>query len=66
MRKRRRFKQSQSLHERLQAFAEDARARAAGLPPGTEREQLLRKAREADTASHIEGWVNSPAVQSPK
>ena len=66
MLKRRRFKQSQSLKQRLQSFAQDARARAAGLPPGIERDPLLRKAREADTASHIEEWVNSSSLQSPK
>ncbi|MCP3405653.1 hypothetical protein NLM25_08800 [Bradyrhizobium sp. CCGB01] len=63
--RRRRFKQTQSLHERLQAFAQEARAQASGLPPGTERDQLLKKAREADTASHIDEWVNSCGLQPP-
>lgn len=64
--KRRRFKQTQSLQDRLRAFADDVRAHAAELPPGTEREGLLRKARQADTASHLDEWVNSPGLQSPK
>ena len=54
---RRRVIQTQSLNERLLAFAKQVRARAAGLPPGIERDQRLKKAREADTASHIEEWV---------
>ena len=62
---RRRVIQTQSLNERLLAFAKQVRARAAGLPPGIKRDQLLKKAREADTEFHIEEWVNSPGLQSP-
>ena len=63
--RRRPVTQTQSLHERLHAFAQEARARAAGLPSGMEPDQLLQKAREADMASHIEEWVNSSGLQSP-
>ena len=63
---RRRFKQTEPLQERLQAFANNARGRAAELPPGTAKDDLLKKARQADTASHIEGWANSSGLQSPK
>ena len=66
MQKRRRFKQTETLKDRLQAFAEDVRAQAAGLPPGLEKDNLLRKARQADTASHLDEWVNSPGLQHPK
>jgi hypothetical protein len=65
MQTRRRFKQSQSLQDRLAAFANDARARALGLPPGVGKDDLLRRARQADTASHIDEWVNSPGLQPP-
>jgi hypothetical protein len=66
MQKRRRFKQTETLKDRLQAFAKDIRAQAAGLPPGLEKDNLLRKARQADTASHLDEWVNSPGLQHPK
>jgi hypothetical protein len=33
---------------------------------GKEREELLKKAREADTASRINEWLTSPGLQSPK
>jgi len=66
MPKRRRFKQSASLQERLRAFAEDVREQASGLRPGKEREELLRKARQADTAAHLDDWANSAGLQSPK
>src|ERR1700761_5892719 len=54
---RRRFKQTLSLQDRLQAFAGDVRAKAEALPPGTERDGLLEKARQADTASHLNEWA---------
>jgi hypothetical protein len=65
MKTRRRFKQSQSLKDRLATFANDARERATGLPPGAGKDDLLRKARQADTASHIDEWANSPGLQAP-
>jgi hypothetical protein len=46
------------LRDRLVLFAKDTRERAAGLPPGIERDELLRKARQADTASN--DWDSSP------
>jgi hypothetical protein len=63
---RRRFKQTQSLQDRLHAFSDDVRAKAETLPPGTERDELLKKARQADTASHLNEWAYSPGLQSPK
>ena len=36
-------------------------------PPGsTARELLLRRARQAETASHINDWLSSPGLQPPK
>jgi hypothetical protein len=64
--KRRRFKQTDSLQVRLAAFAQDARDEAAKLPPGIERDEMLRKASHADTAAHLDDWANSPGLQSPK
>jgi hypothetical protein len=63
---RRRFKQTESLEERLHAFAMDVRAQAAGLPPGPERDDLLKRARQADTATHINDWAYSTGLQAPK
>jgi hypothetical protein len=64
--KRRRFKQSMPLKERLAAFAKEARERAAALPPGLVRDDMLRKARQADTAGHLDDWASSPGLQPPK
>ena len=63
--KRRRFKQTTSLQERLAAFAESARNKAIALPPGSEQDDLLERARQADTALHIEDWLNSPGLKAP-
>ena len=63
---RRRFKQSMSLKDRLIAFAKHAREKAEQLPPSITRDELLRKAHEADTASHLDEWINSPGLQPPR
>jgi hypothetical protein len=65
MLKRRRFKQSLSLKDRLASFAKHARANADELPPGPAKDNLLRKARQADTAMHLDEWANSPGLQPP-
>lgn len=64
--KRRRFKQELSLRDRLALFAKAAREKALTLPPGAERDELLRKASQADTTAHLTDWVNSPGLQPPK
>ena len=56
---RRRF-QSMPLKDRLAAFAEDMRAKASRLEPGTRQEELLLKARQADTAVD---WFDSRGLR---
>jgi hypothetical protein len=63
---RRRFKQIVSLKDRLASFAEELKAKASQLRPGPEQEALLKRARQANTASHIDEWANSPGLQPPK
>jgi hypothetical protein len=63
MLKRRHFKQTTSLKDRLTAFAEEARQKATELPPGPERDEMLKKVRQADTASHLDAWANSPGLR---
>jgi leucyl aminopeptidase len=65
MLKRRRFRQTKSLQDRLAAWAEEVREQAARLPPGPERDALLKKLRQADTAAHLNDWANSPGLQPP-
>ena len=63
---RRISKQLLSLQDQINEIAKDAREKAAQLIPGVERDNMLRKARQADTAAHINDWANSPGLQSPK
>lgn len=65
MQKRHRFKQTLSFKDRLATFAKDVREEAAKLTPGAEQETLLCRARQADTAAHLDEWVNSPGLQPP-
>jgi hypothetical protein len=55
-----------SLEQKWQAQAEAFRREAERLPYGKEREDLLRKARQLETASHINEWVSSPGLERPK
>ncbi len=61
--KRNRRKQTQSLQERLAAFAEKARERASNLPPGRERELLLQRAKQNELTSNLTDWLSAPVVQ---
>jgi hypothetical protein len=63
---RRRFNQTISLSDRLKTFADELKAKASELRPGPERDALLKRARQADTASHIDDWANSPGLQPPE
>ncbi|EJN15813.1 hypothetical protein PMI42_00578 [Bradyrhizobium sp. YR681] len=66
MPERRRFKQTQTIEERLAVEAEGLREQANKLPHGAEREALLRKARQAETGSHMSEWLRSPGLQPPE
>ena len=64
--KRRRFKQQVTLQDRLAAWSKKVEEQAAKLPPGPERDALIKKARQADIASHLNDWARSPGLQPPK
>ncbi|MCA1501670.1 hypothetical protein [Bradyrhizobium sp. NBAIM14] len=66
MLKRRRFKQTRSLEERLAEEARRLRDEAAQLPHGPAREQVIRKARQCETGSHMSEWLKSPGLQPPE
>jgi hypothetical protein len=60
---RRRFNQIQSSEERLTDEAVDLKKRADGMPPGVERDRLLRLARQAETGSQMSEWL--PGLRPP-
>jgi hypothetical protein len=66
MQNRRRFKHQITLQDRILMWAKEIREQAAGLPPGPERDELLKKVRQAETAMHLDEWANSPELQPPK
>ena len=65
-RKRNRRKNTTSTSERLLEAAAEARSQASLLPPSPLRRELLHKAREAETAAHINEWLTSPGLRPPK
>jgi len=64
--KRNRRKNSVAFEQRLQRLAGEAREAAGRLPDGQQRDALLRKARQAETAAHLNQWLSSPGPQSPR
>ena len=66
MQKRRRFKQTETLEERLAAEAADLRNRAQGMRPGAKRQQLLRRAKQWDMGSRMSEWLRCPVQQIRK
>ena len=61
-----RRKKLMTFSERLAKWAEGIRRQACQLPPGPERDALLKKARQTEIAAHLDDWANSPGLQPPK
>jgi hypothetical protein len=62
----RRFNHISSFLDRLTQEAQRLRDEAKTMPHGMEREMLLRKARQAETAAHMDEWLSSPGLQAPR
>jgi hypothetical protein len=65
MQQRRRIKQTISLEQRLADEACRLREQAKLLPHGAVREDTIRKARQAETGSHLSEWLRSPGLKAP-
>jgi hypothetical protein len=65
-RKSSRTQPTSSLQERIRSFTRKVRAAARQLPPGAERADLTRKARDSEAAANIERWLSSPGLQKPR
>jgi hypothetical protein len=63
-----RFTKAITFRDRLAHEAEAGRLRRKALtaPTGKERRALLRKARQIETAAHIDKWLSSPGLQAPQ
>lgn len=66
MAERRRTKHEKTFEERLAEEAARFSDAAQDLPPGMQRELLLRRARQAETASRMSDWLRSPGLQRPR
>ena len=63
--RRRRVKHTVTFEQRLAEEAERFRKAAEELPEGTARELLMKRARQAETASRMSDWLRSPGLRSP-
>jgi hypothetical protein len=66
MSERRRVKHTVTFEQRLAAEAQRLKAEAGELPQGKARDDMMRKARQAETASHMNEWLSSPGLRPPK
>ena len=63
---RRRIEHSKTFEERLAEEAIKFKEAGEKQPPGSmARELLLRRARQAETAAHINEWLRSPGLRPP-
>lgn len=63
---RRRFKQLQSLSDRLAIFAKLMRERAETMGSTEEKAVALAKADQADRAAEIEKWISATELKPPE
>jgi hypothetical protein len=61
-----RDKRTTSLKDHLIQDAENLRRQAQQMPPGVRQDELLRKARQAETAAGVDDWLSSPGLQPPR
>jgi hypothetical protein len=62
MHKRSRFVPSISGKDRIAAYAKEARQKAWHLPPGPERDEMLKRVRRAVAVSQMEDLVRSASA----
>ncbi len=53
------------ISDKWRTIAHIAKDEAETLPPGEDRDALMKKARQLDTASHINEWLSSAGLKSP-
>jgi hypothetical protein len=51
------IKHQTPFEERLAGHARRLKDKAKKLPPGSEQDELIRKARQTETASHLTEWL---------
>lgn len=66
LKRRPRIVHTATFDERMMNEAHRLEEAAKKMAPGKDREMLLRKARQTRTAAHINEWLSSPGLMSPK
>lgn len=59
------FSNNDPIAKKWKAIAEIAKDEAQTLPPGKDRDALLKKARQLDVACHINEWLASSGLRPP-
>jgi len=54
------------FQDRLLLEVSRLKEEAKALPPGRDRDAMIRRVRQAETASHMDEWLSSPGLQSPR
>ena len=54
-----------SFEDRCLALSEKVAADALKLPPGPQRDEMLRKARQNKIAASLDQWLSSPGLRPP-
>ena len=54
-----------SFEDQIAAEKSRLEAQAADLPPGPQKDALLKKIRQLETASHVNQGLTSPGLQPP-
>ena len=55
-----------TFNENIAAEKARLEAQIAQLKPGPEMDEIGRKLRQLDTASHMSDWLSSPGLQAPQ
>ena len=55
-----------TFEEKIAVEKAKLEAQIAQLKPGPQKDALLRKIRQLDTATHISEWLSSPGLQPPE
>jgi hypothetical protein len=58
--------ESQAFDGQIAAEKSRLESEAALLGHGPDKEKLLKKIRQLDTASHMGDWLSSPGLRSPE
>jgi hypothetical protein len=57
---------NQTIEQKWHLQSKALTSEAEKLPPGKDRDALMRKARQLETASQINQWLSSAELQPPK